>query len=205
MKKIVSIAIGVLVIGGLGYWLVSGVGKVPGEAVVDQGRDHKSREENEKFVYNSNPPTSGPHDPDWIRPGIYNESQDKYKLIHSLEHGYVVVHYNCALPISKSEFLNPKQFSMIQIAKAHEDEGDADGDSTPSATFKADCSLAQTLADWAKKMGLKKLIVQPNPAIDKPMILVAWDRVLRMDKWDAVEAEKFVKAFRNRGPEATIE
>ena len=197
MKKIVSIAIGVLVIGGLGYWLVSGVGKVPGEAVVDQGRDHKSREENEKFVYNSNPPASGPHDPDWVRPGVYNESQDKYKLIHSLEHGYVVVHYNCAIALNT-------QPSALSVS-AHEDEGDADGDSTPSATFKADCSLAQTLADWAKKMGLKKLIVQPNPAIDKPMILVAWDRVLRMDKWNAVETEKFVKAFRNRGPEATIE
>ena len=198
MKKIIYIAIGVLVVLGFGYWLVSGVGKVPGEAVVDQGRDHKSREENEKFIYNSNPPTSGPHDPDWIRPGIYGTPQDKYKLIHSLEHGYVVVHYDCAKALSA-------QPSALSVS-AHEDEGDADGDSaTPSADIKTDCPLAREIADLANKVGLKKLIVQPNPAIDKPIILVAWDRILRMDKWDVVEAEKFVKAFRNRGPEATIE
>ena len=198
MKKIVSIVIGILVVLGLGYWLVSGTGKVPGEAVMNQGRDHKSREENEKFTYNSNPPTSGPHDPDWIRSGIYNEPQNKYKLIHSLEHGYIVVHYNCGLPISNFQFL-------ISKVSAHEDEGDADGDSTPSATFKADCALAQVLADWAKKMELKKLVVQPDSTIDKPIVLVAWDRILKMDSWNEKLAEKFVKAFRNRGPEATIE
>ena len=96
-------------------------------------------------VYNSNPPTSGPHDPDWIRPGIYGEAQDKYKLIHSLEHGYIVVHYNCGLQISNFEFL-------ISKVEAHEDDGVA----TESGTFKADCALALVLADWAKKMELKK-------------------------------------------------
>ena len=198
MAKGLSLVAGILIIGGVVWWVASSGGNLPGEAVVDQGRDHKSREENEKFIYNSNPPTSGPHDPDWIRPGIYGTPQDKYKLIHSLEHGYVVVHYNCAVALNA-------QPSALSVS-AHEDEGDADGDSaTPSADIKTDCLLAQEIADFANKVGLKKLIVQPNPTIDKPVVLVAWDRILRMDKWDVVEAEKFVKAFRNRGPEATIE
>ncbi len=173
---------------------MSGAGNLPGEAVVDQGREHWDHTKLDEFKYNSNPPTSGPHDPDSIRPGIYGEAQDKYKLIHSLEHGYVVVHYNCALPISNF------QFSISKVS-AHEDNEVA----TDSGTIKTDCALAQTLVDWAKKMELKKLIVQPNSTIDKSIVLVAWDRMLKMDTFDEKLAEKFVKAFRNKGPEATME
>jgi len=189
--------IGIVVLIGGGIWMVSGSGKLPGETGEDQGREHWEKTKLETFQYNSNPPTSGPHDPDWIRPGVYDTAQDKYKLIHSLEHGYVVVHYNCAIALSP-------QPSALSVS-AHEDEGDLDGDSTPSASFKADCSLAQVLADWGKKMELKKLIVQVNPTVDKPIVLVAWGRILKMDSFDEKLAEKFVKAFRNKGPEATME
>ncbi|KKU27707.1 MAG: hypothetical protein UX80_C0030G0008 [Candidatus Amesbacteria bacterium GW2011_GWA2_47_11b] len=183
-----------LLLAGVGWWLVNGGASLPGEAVADQGREHWEHAKLDEFEYNSNPPTSGPHDPDWIRPGIYGEAQDKYKLIHSLEHGYIIVHYNCGLQISNFEFL-------ISKVEAHEDDGVA----TESGTFKADCALALVLADWAKKMELKKLIVQPNPTIDKPIIFVAWDRILKMDSWDDKLAERFVRAFRNKGPEATME
>ena len=192
-----KLVVGILILIGGVIWLVSGSGKLPGEVVADQGREHWEHAKLDEFKYNSNPAVSGPHDPDWIRPGIYGEAQDKYKLIHSLEHGYVIVHYNCAQALNA-------QPSTLSVS-AHEDEGDLDGDSTPSATFKADCSLAQVLADWAKKMELKKLIVQPNPTTDKPVILVAWSRILKMDSWDEKLAEKFVKAYRNKGPEATME
>lgn len=39
-------------------------------------------------------PTSGSHDPDWIRPGVYDEVQPPPKLVHSLEHGLVVIYYD---------------------------------------------------------------------------------------------------------------
>lgn len=65
----------------------------PGTKMPDQGREHVSQEQIADYSYNSNPPTSGPHDPDWIRPGVYAEPQNKGKLIHSLEHGYVVIYY----------------------------------------------------------------------------------------------------------------
>ncbi|KKU03075.1 MAG: hypothetical protein UX99_C0002G0095 [Candidatus Amesbacteria bacterium GW2011_GWB1_47_26] len=185
--------IGILILVGGGVWLVSGRGGLPGEAVADQGREHRDHGKLDEFKYNSNPPASGPHDADWIRPGVYGEAQDKYKLIHSLEHGYVVVHYNCAKALSA-------QPSTLSVS-AHEDNEVA----TDSGTIKTDCALGQQLADFAKKMELKKLIVQPNPTIDKPIIMVAWDRILKMDTFDEKLAEKFVKAFRNKGPEATME
>jgi len=46
--------------------------------------------------YNSDPPTSGPH---WPRPaprGFYTTTVPDERLVHSLEHGYVIIHYNCA-------------------------------------------------------------------------------------------------------------
>ena len=68
------------IVAGLGYWIYKGIADLPGIAIADQGREHKSKEENDKFVYNSYPPTSGPHDIEWIKPGVYNSPQDKYKL-----------------------------------------------------------------------------------------------------------------------------
>lgn len=172
---------------------MSGSGKLPGEVVADQGREHwEDHAKLDAFKYNSNPPVSGPHDPDWIRPGIYDAPQDKYKLLHSLEHGYVIVHYNCAKALSP-------QRTTLSIS-AHEEDN-----ATPSASANPECSLGQQLSDWAKKMELKKLIVQPDPGIDKPVVLTAWDRILKMDAFDEKLAEQFVKAFRDKGPEQTME
>uniref|UniRef100_A0A832E0N6 DUF3105 domain-containing protein n=1 Tax=candidate division WWE3 bacterium TaxID=2053526 RepID=A0A832E0N6_UNCKA len=82
------------VAGGLLYqgyqWLSR---PLPGEAVADLGRAHiavgTARE------YNSNPPTSGPHYAEWTRAGIYDQPIEDGYLIHSLEHGYVIMSYRC--------------------------------------------------------------------------------------------------------------
>ena len=47
--------------------------------------------------YNSDPPTSGEHYPVWADPGFYGEQDriaDEY-LVHNLEHGYVILWYDC--------------------------------------------------------------------------------------------------------------
>lgn len=61
--------------------------------IADLGRTHVK--EGEIVKYNSNPPTSGPHYPEWKKPDIYTEPQEDGYLIHSLEHGYVILSYNC--------------------------------------------------------------------------------------------------------------
>ncbi len=48
------------------------------------------------LVYNSNPPSSGPHYSEWARWGIYREPVARGYLVHSLEHGAVVLSYRCA-------------------------------------------------------------------------------------------------------------
>lgn len=65
----------------------------PGRAVPDEGREHVAV--GTPLDFKSNPPASGTHYPIWTRPGVYTEAQDKGSWVHSLEHGYVVILYNC--------------------------------------------------------------------------------------------------------------
>ena len=58
------------------------------------GQEHVNRGV-QHAPYNSNPPTSGPHYPDWARWGVFDQPQPDELLVHNLEHGGIVVHYNC--------------------------------------------------------------------------------------------------------------
>jgi hypothetical protein len=42
-------------------------------------------------TYETVPPTSGPHDPTWLRFGVYGSPPPIAQVIHSLEHGAVVI------------------------------------------------------------------------------------------------------------------
>ncbi|HEY3082564.1 MAG TPA: DUF3105 domain-containing protein [Chloroflexota bacterium] len=46
-------------------------------------------------AYNSNPPTSGPHYPDPAPWGIKDQPLPDEQLVHNLEHGGIVIGYNC--------------------------------------------------------------------------------------------------------------
>ena len=50
--------------------------------------------EGQTVAYESDPPTSGAHYATWTNPGFYKEIPSKEKLVHSLEHGYVVIYYD---------------------------------------------------------------------------------------------------------------
>ena len=45
--------------------------------------------------YRSDPPVSGAHWPDWVTRDIYFGPLPAEQLLHSLEHGYVIIYYNC--------------------------------------------------------------------------------------------------------------
>ena len=61
-----------------------------------EGRGHVSP--GQVLRYQGDPPTSGLHDPKWIDSGVYEEAQNRMKLVHSLEHGIIVVYYDTADP-----------------------------------------------------------------------------------------------------------
>lgn len=203
---------------------------VPGVHKEEQGREHVPAEEVAKFSYNSNPPTSGRHLETWVKPGIYATPQSEGELIHSLEHGYVVIHYNCNVHLSRifnSQFSIFNQFSMFQIPNvyAHEEGTSSakasagDGSATPSADFRdSTVSTAsaindtQACKDLVKKLGdlatanrLWKLIVVPRPQMDTTIALTAWKYIDKFDQFDEARIKKFIDYHRDHGPEKTME
>ncbi|HEU4328986.1 MAG TPA: DUF3105 domain-containing protein [Roseiflexaceae bacterium] len=64
-------------------------------SIADQGAGLHTRSLTEMHPdYNSNPPTSGWHyGSDWLQPQVYDQAQPDELMVHSLEHGMVVIHY----------------------------------------------------------------------------------------------------------------
>ncbi|MBI4065553.1 DUF3105 domain-containing protein [Candidatus Gottesmanbacteria bacterium] len=130
---------------GSGYWVYTYVtAPVPGQEVSDLGRAHVSFEEVEKTTYNSNPPTSGPHLETWVKAGVYDAPQSEGQLIHSLEHGYVIISYNCNVHLSensKSQAPNLKQFSIFNFQFSKVDAHEEGEESSPSGQASGSASL----------------------------------------------------------------
>ncbi|MBW4482656.1 MAG: DUF3105 domain-containing protein [Tildeniella torsiva UHER 1998/13D] len=60
------------------------------ETFPDQGQAHVSP--GQAVNYDSDFPTSGPHDPNPVLPGVYNQEQRLEQLVHSIEHGNIVIY-----------------------------------------------------------------------------------------------------------------
>ena len=83
----------VLVIGALAY---RGLTKeYPGRAVPTLGNTHITPAAASNVVYNTRPPTSGPHLDSLARWGIHLQPIADELQVHNLEDGGVVVQYNC--------------------------------------------------------------------------------------------------------------
>ena len=50
------------------------------------------------FKYNSFPPTSGPHDGQWVIWNVYDSPVPQINLVHNLEHGGIAVEYGSQVP-----------------------------------------------------------------------------------------------------------
>ena len=73
----------------------------------DLGREHLNPGQRYN-AYNSIPPTSGPHDPNPLRCGIYSNSQRNERFLHTMEHGAVVIGY-------QADLLSRDQLMELQI------------------------------------------------------------------------------------------
>lgn len=88
------VVLGLAVLGAIGMLLSQNLMRPSlGRTTADEGRNHVNA--GTPLNFRSNPPASGEHYPVWSRPGAYTEPQDPGNWVHSLEHGYVVVLYNC--------------------------------------------------------------------------------------------------------------
>lgn len=206
-NKLLIILAVTIIFGGLLVWLfVESSKPLPGQKIADLGRDHVPP--GTKVDYNSNPPTSGSHFADWVKSGVYETPKEDGYLIHSLEHGYVIMSYNCGEKFTTYNL----QFTINAYAHGlEEEEATTSGEATTAAelseNFRSDeChKLVDQLIAVYEKKGRVRLIVIPRPNLDSRIALTAWTYIDKFNEFDAKRIEKFIDVHLNQGPEKTME
>lgn len=193
MKKIIIIITLIVALIAFLAWLFMASSKpLPGEKVADLGRGHVPI--GTPVEYNSNPPTSGKHYEEWIRAGVYSEPKDDRNLVHSLEHGYVIMSYKCdysVIPSVSEESV--KQIATVRSVEMNVPRNDG-------------CEERKNqLIKIYEKKGKIKLIIVPRVNLDTNFALTAWNYLDKFDQFDEVRIEKFIDAYLNQGPEKTME
>ncbi len=97
----------VLALAGAIYGIISGQQDASAfEALARDGREALSRVKSfpnegrthmpagSRLTYGTNPPTSGAHFIHWVDPGFYPTAKGRSNLVHSLEHGMIVIFYD---------------------------------------------------------------------------------------------------------------
>lgn len=182
----------------LAWFFIASTKPLPGEKIADLGRGHVPI--GEAVDYNSNPPTSGKHYEDWVRSGVYSEPKDDRNLIHSLEHGYVIMSYNCDHKVTSNK-------SLVTSVYAHGlEEETSSSEATAPANLSESChKLVDQLISIYEKKGKTRLIVLPRPNLDARIALTAWNYIDKFDSFDQSRIEKFIDTHLNQGPEKTME
>lgn len=225
VKKLTYWLIGILILLGIGYWFYLKFSRpLPGEVIANLGRDHVTDIFGVK--YNSNPPTSGPHFAIWSKAGVYDRLISDGYLIHSLEHGYIIISYDCSKLVASSwnlvasahahdepakETIDSGQLLMHMNFKPKENESWTTPENQPAIevelpdSFKTESckSLVSQLSEFTKVA--ERVIVAPRSGMDNPIALTAWGRILKLQRVDEAVVKNFIKTFENRGPEATME
>ena len=105
-RLIVAIVVAVVIIGGGAFWLnlmqeTNAFGELAaaGSKALERVQTEPSAGNNhlpigQRITYPTPFPTSGPHDTRPIRAGFYEETQWPERLVHSQEHGNIVIYYD---------------------------------------------------------------------------------------------------------------
>lgn len=155
----------VLLVGGILLAQPSSAGS-PGQYFPSQGQEHIDIGASHP-PYNSDPPTSGWHYPEPVRAGFYEEPQADEYLVHNLEHGHIVISYDCS-KLTDCEGVKDK---LRRLLNAY------DG--------------------W-------KIAVVPRENKDAAIALTAWTWLDKMNDYDEARIRRFIDAWRDKGPEATM-
>lgn len=197
---------------GLLIWKLSEPAKPqPGQAVAELSRDHIS--DIGGVTYNSNPPTSGPHFEAWAKRGAYPYALSDGYLLHSLEHGYIVLSYNCGLKASKVDTLTYKKGDLLTTTSI--DPKSPMVSFTPESAPKQVSTLPQEFSSASCKQLItnlskfldqyQRIVIVPRTNLDTPIAVTAWGHIEKMNSFDEKKLRDFIEAFHNAGPEKTME
>jgi len=139
----------------------------PGRDVPIQGRNHIPVGEPHD-PYNSEPPSSGPHYDTPAEAGFYDQAPVDEYLVHSMEHGYVIIWYNC------------DQYSA----------GTCD-------QLKTQIKDVMGAAGVSSVTGTLKLIAVPRAGQKTPIALSAWGHIDTPATYSWQEILDFIKAYRD--------
>lgn len=192
----------------LGFWVFQESKPKPGIQLADEGREHVPI--GTEVAYGTNPPTSGNHYAQWTKWGVYDTPKDDRNLVHSLEHGYVIISYNCDVKTTGFNLIPTAHAQNsgrpMQVASESAEQM-ASAAATLSENFKADhCKqLVNNLTDIYNSKGQVRLLVVPRPNLDSMIALTAWRYMEKMNNFDKGKIEKFISGHLNQGPEKTME
>ena len=190
---------------GLLIWLFIESSKpIPGQRLDSEGRDHVDI--GTKVDYKTNPPTSGKHYGDWVRSGFYSEPKDDRNLVHSLEHGYVIMSYNCDKKGTGYRVQGTVYAHGIEEIATESSQAQSTSSALPASFTSETChKLVDQLISIYEKKGKIRLIVVPRPNLDSRIALTAWNYIDKFNEFDEQRITKFIDAHLNMGPEKTME
>lgn len=148
----------------------------PGASFPSQGHAHLDPAAKDDFVYNSNPPTSGPHKELFTGQFISPNPLPVYIQVHLLEHGNVLLQYSCMCPDVAS--------SLSSIAFAFD------------APLIAPSELAPSVQEvqQGEEEG-KAVIVAPYPHMKARIALTAWTRLATLQSVDKSKIDSFIDLY----------
>ncbi len=176
-----------------------------------QGADDKCRlhvPDGTQINYPTNPPSFGPHYPDWITKGFFDEPRPDGNLVHSMEHGYVIFWYDCEKKIVTSNFFSISNAYAQGLGMTGSSSGSPSASlkDMPKAFSDGSCdNLKNGIKEAIKKNGDHKIIAVPRTGMDYPLILTAWKRMEKLNSVDQNKIKEFIDTFRDEGPERTDE
>ena len=154
----------------------SSVPPFAGASFPSQGHAHLDPGAKDDFVYNSNPPTSGPHKEIFSDQFVSPNPLPVYVQVHLLEHGNVLLQYSCACPDVAA--------SLSSIAYAYD------------ASLIAPNELQPTTPEvqQGEEEG-KAVIVAPYPKMKAKIALTAWTRLATLKAVDKTKIDGFINLY----------
>ncbi len=144
------------------------------------GHDQKDPSKMGSFKYDSDPPTSGMHFEGFSNALFDTRALPRYIQVHLLEHGNVLLQYNCTCPDVVD--------ALQQIAQSY------DFRLLPSGRLPT-ADDAHTIEE-----GGTGVILAPYPSMKSKIAVTAWTRLLTLDRVDRPKIMTFINAYLHNLP-----